>query len=78
MAIMPTRSFPPGAISDVGDVCPNATADKPASNAIERRTFLMCIPPESVNRKPYQPIMTKQTNGTICHLFRRFFFVSTC
>ncbi len=29
MAIMPTRSFPPGAISEAGDVCPNAAPDKP-------------------------------------------------
>src|ERR1700733_5499153 len=37
MAIMPTRSRPPGAISDVGAACPNAAADKPASKAAERR-----------------------------------------
>jgi hypothetical protein len=42
MAIMPTRSFPPGAISDAGAVWLNATADKPASNAIDRRIRIMC------------------------------------
>jgi hypothetical protein len=37
MAIMATRSFPPGAISDAGAVCPNASPDKPVSNTIEKR-----------------------------------------
>ena len=48
MAIMPTRSFPPGAISDAGAIRPNATADKPASNAIERRSRFMCLSPERI------------------------------
>jgi hypothetical protein len=48
MAIMPTRSFPPGAISEAGDVCPNATPDKPASNAIDRRSRPMCVSGEQV------------------------------
>src|SRR5262249_893675 len=56
MAIMPTRSFPPGAISDAGAVCPNATADKPASNAIERRIRPICLSPERiVDRNPTSP-----------------------
>jgi hypothetical protein len=40
MAIMPTRSFPPGAISDAGAVCPNATPDKPTSKVIEKKNLL--------------------------------------
>ena len=42
IAIMPTRSFPLGAISDAGAVCPNATPDKPARNVIEKRICCMC------------------------------------
>src|SRR5262245_2536873 len=48
MAIMPTRSFPPGEISDAGVVCPNATPGRPASNAIERRIRRMCSSPERI------------------------------
>jgi hypothetical protein len=45
MAIVPTRSLPPGAISDAGVVCPKARPDKPTSNAIERRIRFMCAAP---------------------------------
>jgi hypothetical protein len=42
MAIMPTRSFPPGATSV--DVCPNAASDNPTNNAaIDRRSRAMCV-----------------------------------
>jgi hypothetical protein len=43
MSIMPTRNFPPGAISDVSDVCPNATPDKPARNAIAKKIDRICL-----------------------------------
>jgi hypothetical protein len=39
MAIMPTRSFPPGAISEAGDVCPNAVLDTASNPAINRRSL---------------------------------------
>src|SRR6476620_11180397 len=43
MAIMPTRNFPPGAISDAGDACPNATPDRLANNAIEKKIRRICL-----------------------------------
>ena len=42
MAIMPTRSFPSGAISKAADVCPNVTSDNPTSNAAINRSRLIC------------------------------------
>lgn len=58
MLIMPTRSFPLGAISDAGAVCPNATPDKPASNTIERSIRLMCLSLKGTGSHPDQSIMT--------------------
>ena len=64
MAIMPTRSFPPGAISV--DVCPNAAPDNPASNAaIDRRSLpTMCISPERNKRCATLPAVDWDCIGT--------------
>ena len=45
ISIMPTRSFPLGAISDAGVVCASAAPDMTATNAIERRIRPMCLSP---------------------------------
>jgi hypothetical protein len=73
MAIMPTRSFPPGAISDAGAVCPNATADKPASNAIERRIRLMCLSPERIVDRN-MPTHNEEANSAIWEENRKVMF----
>src|ERR1700743_1442300 len=50
MPIMPTRTPPPGAISNAGVVCPKATPDSIALNAIERRIRPMRSPGVRVDR----------------------------
>src|SRR5580698_5085930 len=59
IAIMPTRSFPSGAISEAGDVCPNATPEKLPSNAIDRRSRLMCASPPKGTCMPTTPARSR-------------------
>jgi hypothetical protein len=51
---MPTRSFPSGAISDAGVVCPNATPVKPTSNVIEKTNCRMRPSYERIVEQLYQ------------------------